>query len=230
VGDGCLLDQLSGQYLADIAGLGSLLDDAHIRKTMQSIYKYNYKRNLFRHESVQRTYALNDEAALIICDYGRGKRPEVPFPYFSELFTGLEYVAAALMLSHGMVAQGVECIESIRRRYDGERRNPWDEAECGHHYARAMAAWAPILALSGFAYHAAEKSLVILPAVKGPVRSFWSTGAGWGSFRIDGAAVTVAVDEGGLSVRSVKTPAGTLALTEEAGIRAGEERKFTVKS
>ena len=88
--------------------------------------------DLFRHESVQRTYALNDEAALIICDYGRGKRPETPFPYFSELFTGLEYVAATSMLQHGMVAQGVECIEAVRRRYDGERRNPQfaQRAEC----------------------------------------------------------------------------------------------------
>jgi non-lysosomal glucosylceramidase len=231
VGDGCLLDQLSGQYVADMAGLGNLLDDAHMRKTMQSIYKYNYKRNLFRHESVQRTYALNDEAALIVCDYGRGKRPEVPFPYFSELFTGLEYVAATLMMSRGMVAQGVECVESIRRRYDGERRNPWDEAECGHHYARAMAAWAPILALSGFNYNAAERSLVILPALKGPVRSFWSCGTGWGSFRLDaaGANVTLAVDEGELPLRSVKIRGGLAELREEVRIRAGEEKKFSAR-
>ena len=179
---------------------------------------------------MQRTYALNDEAALIICDYGRGKRPEVPFPYFSELFTGLEYVAAALMMSHGMVAQGVECVESIRRRYDGERRNPWDEAECGHHYARAMAAWAPILALSGFRYHAADKALEVVPAMKGPVRSFWSAGTGWGSLRADAAGVTVAVEEGELAVRSVKTAAGAVELKEEVRIRAGESKRFSAKS
>jgi hypothetical protein len=44
------------------------------------------------------------------------------------------------MLPAGLAAEGVEGISSTRRRYDGERRNPWDEAECGHHYARAMAA------------------------------------------------------------------------------------------
>ena len=55
--------------------------------------------------------------------------------------TGLEYLAAAHMMFAGMAREGVECIANIRARYDGEKRNPWDEAECGHHYARAMAAW-----------------------------------------------------------------------------------------
>ena len=54
------------------------------------------------------------------------------------------------MIFAGMVNEGVECITNVRHRYDGERRNPWDEAECGHHYARAMSAWSGIIALSGF--------------------------------------------------------------------------------
>ena len=71
--EGCLVDQLVGQYVAEFAGLGSLVDRAHIRKTLESIYRYNYKRSLYRHNSVQRIFALNDEAALIICDYGEGE-------------------------------------------------------------------------------------------------------------------------------------------------------------
>src|SRR5260370_3719354 len=206
LGDGCLVDQLTGQFLADVADLGNLVAEAHIRKTLASIYKYNYKRTLYRHASVQRVYALNDEAALLVCDYGSGKRPEVPFPYFAELFTGLEYVAATLMLSHGMLAQGVEGIENIRRRYDGERRNPWDEAECGHHYARAMASWAPVVAVSGFQYHAADKALAVMPVLEPPVRSFWSAGSGWGSFRTEALGLALAVRDGELPVRSARIP------------------------
>ena len=88
--------------------------------------------------------------------------------------TGFEYSAATLMLYYGMEKEGVECIANIRRRYDGERRNPWDEAECGHHYARAMAAWTGVLALSGFRYHAAEKSVSALPRAAVPGRSVHS--------------------------------------------------------
>ena len=88
---------------------------------------------------MQRTFVLNDEGALVVAAYAGGQRPEVPFPYYAEAFTGLEYTAASHMIFAGMVREGVECITSIRARYDGERRNPWDEAECGSHYARAMA-------------------------------------------------------------------------------------------
>ncbi len=183
MGDGCLADQLVGQYVADYAGLGALVDAEHIRKTLESIWRYNYKRSFADHDSVQRTYVLNDESALVVCDYGKGKRPQVPFPYFAEAWTGLEYTAAALMLAHGMIAQGCETIESARKRYDGERRNPWDESECGSHYVRAMSAWSAIVALSGFRYRGPQKGLAVHPRIDAAaVRSFWSTGTGWGTF------------------------------------------------
>ncbi len=183
VGEGCLVDQLVGQYVAEFAGFGPLVDPAKIRKTLQSIYKYNYKRNLYEHETLQRTFALNDEAALVICDYSAVQRPKIPFPYFAEVMTGFEYSAAVLMLYYGMLKEGVECIESIRRRYDGERRNPWDEAECGRHYARAMASWSGILALSGFRYHGGERAVVAAPKLRtANFSSFWSAGTGWGTF------------------------------------------------
>jgi uncharacterized protein (DUF608 family) len=204
LGDGCLVDQLVGQYLADLAGLGDLLDREHIARTLASLYKYNYKRSLYEHESVQRVYALNDEAALVICDYGRGSRPEIPFPYFAEVMTGFEYSAAVLMLSRGMVEQGIELIGNIRRRYDGERRNPWDEAECGHHYARAMASWAAIPVLSGFHYDAPGRKLSVAPLLKPETFScFWSTASGWGSFE-KGPSFRLRVEEGSLALRSVE--------------------------
>jgi non-lysosomal glucosylceramidase len=207
LGEGCLVDQLVGQYLAEVAGLGPLVDPAHVRKTLESIYRYNYKRDLFEHNSVQRVYAVNDEAALIICDYGKVERPRIPFPYWAEIMTGFEYSAATHMLYAGMVREGVKCIENIRSRYDGERRNPWNEAECGHHYARAMAAWSGLLALSGFRYHAAEKKLAVLPPARaGRFQCFWSTATGWGKFMFAGNRFTLDVSLGRMAVRSVELP------------------------
>jgi non-lysosomal glucosylceramidase len=183
VGKGCLVDQLVGQYLADVCGLGSLLDEGHVRKALESIHKYNYKPTLYQHDSVQRTFALNNESALVICDYAAALRPRIPFPYFAEVMTGFEYSAATHMLYAGMTKPGLECIANIRRRYDGEKRNPWDEAECGHHYARAMAAWSGVLALSGFRYDGGESRVVILPKSSLPTfKCFWSTATAWGVF------------------------------------------------
>jgi non-lysosomal glucosylceramidase len=201
LGDGCLVDQLVGQHAAEYAGLGPLVSTDHIRKTLQSIYKYNYKRTMSQHDNVQRTFALNDEAALVICDYGKGTRPQVPFPYFAEVMTGFEYSAATLMIAYGMAKEGVECIENIRKRYDGERRNPWDESECGPHYARAMAAWTAIPLLSGFRYRGPEKRLVIATA---NMKSFWSTGTGWGSFTMRDDQFSVSTLYGTLPLQVVE--------------------------
>jgi uncharacterized protein (DUF608 family) len=211
-GGGCLVDQLVGQYLAEVAGLGDLVSGANARKTLESIYRYNYKRTLARHDTVQRTFALNDEAALVICDYGQAQRPHIPFPYYAEVMTGFEYAAATHMLFAGMVREGVECIGNIRARYDGERRNPWDEAECGHHYARAMAAWSGVLALSGFRYHGVRESVTALPRIaERDFRCFWATATGWGTFslRREAAAtqLTLEVDHGTLACRSCAIPA-----------------------
>jgi uncharacterized protein (DUF608 family) len=183
MGEGCLVDQLVGQYLADIAGLGPLVQPANIRRTMASILRYNHRDTLEDHDSVQRIYALNDESALLICDYGKAPRPRIPFPYYAEAWTGLEYMAGAQLMYAGMVPEGVRVFENARRRHDGERRNPWDEPECGHHYARAMSAWSGVVALSGFLYRGADRSVLLQPRWgSGPGSCFWSTATGWGKY------------------------------------------------
>ncbi len=204
LGDGCLLDQLLGQYLADVAGLGPLVAPANIRKTLESIWRYNHRASLGGHDSVQRTYALNDEAALLVCDYGKGKRPEIPFPYYAEVWTGLEYIAAAQMIYHGLADRGAQAIAEVRKRYDGARRNPWDEPECGHHYARAMASWSGMLAMSGFRYGGPERRVAAAPRGRMPFRAFWSAGPGWGSFQVAPRRFALSVIEGSLAVRRIE--------------------------
>jgi len=207
LGKGCLVDQLLGQSLADVCGLGPLLNPEHIRRTLQSIYKYNFKKSFAEHDNVQRTFVLNDEAALVVCDYGKTSRPRIPFPYFAEVFTGLEYATAAHMLFEDMTSEGIECITATRRRYDGERRNPWDEAECGHHYARAMAAWSGIVALSGFHYNAGNLS--IQPKTKlAEFRSFWATGTGWGVFTKRAGKTEIRVHSGHLPIGNTDVKEG----------------------
>jgi hypothetical protein len=115
-----------------------------------------------------------------MASYPKG-RPRNPFPYFTEVMTGFEYTAAVGMLYEGDVDNGRECIRDIRDRYDGLKRSPFDEAECGHHYARAMASWAAVLALTGFHYSGVDKSMTFA-AREGTC--FWSNGSAWGICRI----------------------------------------------
>jgi hypothetical protein len=111
---------------------------------------------------------------------------------------------AALMMNWGMVNEGVECVENIRARFDGEKRNPWDEPECGHHYARAMSSWSTFVAMSGFLYDGPAAAVVAAPKMpRDSFECFWSTGTGWGTFSLRKQA--------GHTVFAIKVLAGTLA-------------------
>ena len=195
MGVACLADQLLGQCLAHVADLGYLVDPANVRKAMGSIYRYNFRSDLLDHEAVQRIYAVNDDAGLLIATYPSGNRPEIPFPYYAEVWTGIEYQVAAHLVYEGMVSEALTVVEAVRRRHDGERRNPWNEPECGHHYARAMSSWAVLLALNGFQYSGPEKRLTLTPRLRAAsVQSFWTLPSGWGSFTHSSGAATQRVD------------------------------------
>lgn len=182
-GEGCLSDQLLGQWLSMVAGIGRFLDDGKIKKTLESIYRYNFRDNFYDFANVQRTYALADEKGLLLCTWPRGGRPPLPFPYSDEVWTGIEYHVASHLIYEGMLREGLSIVKAVRDRYDGRRRNPWNEVECGHHYARAMSSWGILLALSGFSYSSPEGRLGFSPAInQEDFRTFWSLGSTWGTY------------------------------------------------
>jgi uncharacterized protein (DUF608 family) len=179
---GCLVDQLVGQFLAHVCGLGHLVEPSRVQKSLESILRHNLRKDLSGHFNSMRSFALDSESALLMASYPED-RPRNPFPYFTEAMTGFEYTAAVGMLYEDMEDEGLECIRIVRDRYDGVRRNPFDEAECGHHYARAMASWAAVLAWTGFHYSAVTRTLTLAPR---PGRFFWSSGYGWGDYTLSG--------------------------------------------
>lgn len=181
LGKGCLVDQLIGQYMAHVYGLGYLVKPENVQKTLSSIMKYNYRPTMLNHFNNMRSYALGDEAALLMASFPRGGRPKIPFPYYSEVMTGFEYTAAIGMLYEGQTENGLLCIKNIRDRYDGLKRSPFDEAECGHHYARAMTSWGATLALTGFQYAAINKTM----SFKNQLGTyFWSNGYAYGQVEV----------------------------------------------
>jgi len=182
-GRGCLSDQLLGAWFGAVVGLGDLLPPERVRAVLESIFRYNWRADLSEHANTQRTYALNDEAGLLLCSWPHGQRPTQPFPYSDEVWTGIEYQVAAHLIYAGLVEEGLTIVRGLRDRHDGERRNPWNEFECGNHYARAMASWSLLLALSGFYYGAPANQIAFAPAVNAEgFRCFFSAGSGWGSF------------------------------------------------
>jgi uncharacterized protein (DUF608 family) len=213
LGRGCLVDQLVGQFMAHVCGLGYLVDPAHVRMTLASILKYNRREGFDAHFNCLRSFVLGDETALLMASYPKG-RPANPFPYFTEVMTGFEYVAAVGLLYEGETAEGLRVIRDIRNRYDGRKRSPFDEAECGHHYARAMASWAAVPALSGFHYSGVEKAMAFAPKAG---TWFWSSGDAWGTCRVEDGPGAFRVE---LSVRG-----GRLGL-RSFGLSGAEEKRW----
>jgi hypothetical protein len=233
-GPGCLSDQLLGAWFGAVVGLDDLLPPEHVRAALASVFRHNWRPDLRGHANTQRTYALNDEAGLLLCSWPRQGRPTQPFPYSDEVWTGIEYQVASHLIYAGLVDEGLAIVRGVRDRHDGERRNPWNEFECGNHYARAMSSWGLLLALSGFHYRAPEGQIAFAPVVAPEqFRCFFSTGSGWGSFAqeiADGRFTASLELRGGtlrlrqLALRTTSALQRVGARLDDAAISAGLQR------
>jgi uncharacterized protein (DUF608 family) len=228
IGEGCLVDQLVGQNMAWICGLGYLADSTHIRKTLESIYKYNHVVSFGDHFNNMRSYALGDESGLMLTSYpDPSKRPAVPLSYAFEAWTGLEYTAATGMIYENMNTEALNIISDVRNRYDGYKRNPFNEEECGNHYARAMASWSALIAYSRFHYSAVEKEFAITSK---PGKYFWSDGYSWGNVILSDHSVLIAVHFGKLEIKSLRLQGGgKLILKTPITIGENNSREFNIR-
>ena len=185
-GTGCLSDQLIGQYMAFVTGMGYIMPQEHVKQALAAIYRYNYKKSLQDFPNPYRVYAVNNDAGLLLCTWPQGNRPRFPFYFCDEVWTGIEYQVAASLIWCGEKDKGLEIVRSLRKRYDGTTRNPFDEIECGHHYARSMASWSLLLALSGCKIDLRKNEITFSPGINNEhFKTFYSTGKEWGVYEQD---------------------------------------------
>jgi hypothetical protein len=171
---------------------------------------------------------MDKESGLIMATWPKG-RLKIPFPYFAESMSGFEYAAAVGMIYEGQTNAGLQCIASIRNRFDGEKRNPFDEPECGHHYARAMASWSAILALTGFQYSGVDHAMSF---DVGNGQYFWSNGYSWGMAYIQKArkqaTVELKVLSGELEIKTFELKGYPVFVPKTATkIKVGDSLKMT---
>jgi hypothetical protein len=204
-GTGCLSDGVLGSWIAMVCGLPEPVDAAKVKSHLLSVYKYNLKKDLTDHSNPQRPgYAIGNEGGLLLCSWPKGGKLSLPFVYSDEVWTGIEYQVASHLIFEGRVAEGLDIVRTCRERYDGAVRNPFDEYECGHWYARAMSSYALLEAFSGVRYDAVDKTLYI-KARSGNASFFISTATGFGNVIINGGKVTVKTVYGTIDVKNIKT-------------------------
>jgi hypothetical protein len=165
-----------------MCGVDEFLDREQVRSHLLAVHRYNFRRDLSDHANPQRpTYALGEEGGLLLCSWPKGGALTLPFVYSDEVWTGIEYQVASHLMMLGHVAEGLEIVRAVRDRYDGRVRNPFNEYECGHWYARAMASYGLLQGMTGVQYDAVEKTLYVRPSIRGDLSAFLCTATGYGT-------------------------------------------------
>jgi uncharacterized protein (DUF608 family) len=181
-GSGCLSDGIMGMWMASASGLPEIIDNKKVTSHLECIYKYNFKTDLTDHDNPQRpTYALGHEGGLLICTWPKGGMLSLPFVYSNEVWTGIEYQVAGHLMMKGEVEKGLDIVRACRQRYDGTVRNPFDEYECGHWYARALSSYGMLQGLTGIRYDAVDRLLYIDSKIGKNFTCFLSTETGFGT-------------------------------------------------
>jgi uncharacterized protein (DUF608 family) len=215
-GDGCLSDGVLGDWLARVCGIGEILDPEKVRSHLLAVHRYNLVSDLSDHGNPQRSgYAFGSEGGLLLCSWPRGGEPSLPFVYSNEVWTGIEYQVASHLIMEGRVDEGLEIVRTCRRRYDGRTRNPFDEIECGHWYARAMSSYSLLQAFSGARYDAVEKKLHLRPAVEGDFKAFLATATGFGSVGVRSGVPFLEVRHGAIDASAIEYESPTAARRAE---------------
>jgi uncharacterized protein (DUF608 family) len=136
-GKGCLSDGILGLWIAQVCGLGEIIDPEKVKSHLNAVYKYNLKR----------AFALGKDGGLLLCTWPNGGALSIPFVYSDEVWTGIEYQVASHLMFEGKIDKGLDIVRVCRDRYDGTIRNPFNEYECGHWYARALSSYGLIQGL-----------------------------------------------------------------------------------
>ena len=217
IGEGCGIDQVLAQWHSNLIGLGEIFEEDKVKSALRAVYKYNFicARD---HFNPCRLYCIDDEKGLLICSWPKGKeKPFITAPYSEETMHGFEYQAAVHMIQEGMEKEGMDCVKALRDRYDGEKRNPWNEFECGSNYARSMASYALLLTYSGFQFDMGRKLIGFHPIHEQGFTSFWSLDSGWGEVVFADGKKDIKILYGSLNVRCL-----------DLGSAAGEAKQVRI--
>jgi hypothetical protein len=201
-GMGCLSDGVLGIWMAELYGLKDIIDLTKVASHLNSVYKYNFKPDLSEHSNPQRpSYAMGNEGGLLLCTWPKGGMLSLPFVYSNEVWTGIEYQVASHLMLMSETEKALEIVRACRDRYDGRVRNPFDEYECGHWYARAMASYGMLQGLTGVRYDALTQEMFIESKI-GDFVSFISTETGFGNIELKNGKATLNTVYGEIVVKN----------------------------
>jgi non-lysosomal glucosylceramidase len=185
-GKGMMSDHLLGQSHAFQYGLGSILPDARLKSSADSIFKYNFFSPVADHYQAQwgdplRVMAKPDDDGLIICIFPNGGSGTAL--YLSEDWPGFDYEVAADLLYLGYRDKALTVVHAVRTRQDGKDFDALNERECGGYYARSLSSYGIMVAATGLEKNGPQKMLGFKPNYNPEnIKAFFTDVSGWGTF------------------------------------------------
>ncbi len=219
------IDMLLGQWWANQLDLGRIYPTDRSRAGLSKIFTTNrYTDTGTGYQPAFRDFLGTGDTGWQMFVH-EGDVPAGTILYYNEVMSGFEYSAAAAMIQHGMVKEGMNMVQAISKRYDGRYRgkgevhidsnstvngtgSPFGEDECGKFYARPLSSWSVLLALQGFIYDGPRQTIGFQPVWQPEDHaSFFSAAKGWGVFtqsrKPSMQQATIALKFGTLEVKTI---------------------------
>ena len=220
-GTGCEIDQVFGQSWAFQVGLPRVFPKQETVSALKSLWRYNFSPDVGPYRAAYKSgrwYAMPGEAGLLMCsfprrdwDYEQAKgqgTADWAAGYFNECMNGFEHQVAGHMIREGLLLEGLAVERALHDRYHASRRNPWNEIECGDHYARSMASYGVFLAACGFEHHGPKQHIGFAPKLSPEnFKGAFTSAEGWGTYsqKIEGGKMQaeIAVRWGKLKLKTI---------------------------
>ena len=201
--DGCHIDQVYGQSWAHQVGLPRIIPKKETVMALKALFKHSFYDDVWEYRRKVkgipggRWYAAPGEPGLIMCSFPRGGAAESvgkggdawATMYFNECMSGFEYQVAAHMIAEDMVDEGLALVYAIHQRYNGAKRNPYNEIECSDHYGRAMASYGAFVSMCGFRVDGPNGKMSFSPKKSGKFRCAFINERGWGTYERSSSGV-----------------------------------------
>jgi non-lysosomal glucosylceramidase len=185
IDEGCLTDQLIGQWVSHMSGLGYLSDKDKTRTALQNILKLSF----------------TSDIGLRNCSWPDDKfLHDIPWDIWVDQantpWTGVELAFASFLIYEGMTDEALKVIHLVDERY---RRAGmyWNHQECGGHYYRAMSAWTILNAYLGLTIN--QTTLGFYPQLKtDQYKVLFAVNGACAHFAKNGKSLSIRVSSGNL--------------------------------
>ena len=164
--EGCLTDQIIGQWVAHLTGLGYLFKEEHVKSALKKVLDFSYKPDFGLRNCTWPEYP----------DRFPIEKSDLWVDQANTTWSGVELAFASFLIYEGFYKEGLEVAKTVNTRYR-KASLYWDHQEFGGHYYRPMSAWGIVNALLGMSVN--QDEYTFNPKIpKKTFRLFFSTAKG----------------------------------------------------